>query len=185
MPVTRSKTRLPITRLGKSHPSLIPPSPKANDATGLKVGDLAKRTGKSIRALHLYEELGLLEPKQRSKGGFRLYSEEAVQRVFWITRLQEIGFSLPEIRDLLSNWKASASAPQAMQRVREVYHRKLEEARLQLAKLRSLVRELEESLAYLETCMNCEPERVVSDCLACERHSCEFEERPAFIVGLH
>ncbi len=40
----------------------------------LKVGELAKRTGKTVRAVHLYEELGLLDPAVRSKGGFRLYS---------------------------------------------------------------------------------------------------------------
>ncbi len=39
----------------------------------LKVGELAKRTGKTVRAVHLYEELGLLAPAVRSKGGFRLY----------------------------------------------------------------------------------------------------------------
>ena len=40
----------------------------------LKVGELARRTGKTARAIHLYEELGLLTPAVRSKGGFRLYS---------------------------------------------------------------------------------------------------------------
>ena len=44
----------------------------------LKVGELARRTGKTVRAIHLYEELGLLTPAVRSKGGFRLYSGRAV-----------------------------------------------------------------------------------------------------------
>ena len=43
----------------------------------LKVGDLARQTGKSVRALHLYEELGLLHPTARSHGGFRLYDATA------------------------------------------------------------------------------------------------------------
>ena len=46
----------------------------------LKVGELAKRAGKTVRAVHLYEELGLLAPAVRSKGGFRLYHGRAVTR---------------------------------------------------------------------------------------------------------
>ena len=46
----------------------------AENLTLLKVGELAKRTGKTVRAVHLYEELGLLTPAVRSKGGFRSVS---------------------------------------------------------------------------------------------------------------
>ena len=46
----------------------------------LKVGELAKQTGKTVRAVHLYEELGLLAPAVRSKGGFRLYHPRAAVR---------------------------------------------------------------------------------------------------------
>ena len=44
----------------------------------LKVGDLARKTGKSVRALRLYEELGLLQPRTRSDGGFRLYGADEI-----------------------------------------------------------------------------------------------------------
>ena len=39
----------------------------------IRIGDLARLTGKTVRAIHLYEELGLLKPATRSSGGFRLY----------------------------------------------------------------------------------------------------------------
>ena len=39
----------------------------------LRIGDLAEKTGKTKRALRLYEEMGLLVPSERSSGGFRLY----------------------------------------------------------------------------------------------------------------
>src|SRR6516225_9826671 len=83
----------------------------------LLVGDLARRTGKTVRALHLYEELGLLEPADRSKGGYRRYRSDAVTRVEWITRLQDTGLSLPEIRELLAGWNGGASAPDSMTRL--------------------------------------------------------------------
>ena len=50
----------------------------------MQIGDLAKETRKTVRAIHLYEELGLLAPAARSKGRFRLYSHEALMRIRWI-----------------------------------------------------------------------------------------------------
>ncbi|HVT06543.1 MAG TPA: MerR family transcriptional regulator, partial [Polyangia bacterium] len=91
----------------------------ADSLSLLKVGELAKRTGKTVRAVHLYEELGLLSPAVRSKGGFRLYSGKAVKRIDWIQKLQDLGFSLTEIKAFLRDWEESDAAPKAMARVRE------------------------------------------------------------------
>ena len=150
----------------------------------LLVGDLARRTGKSVRALHLYEELGLLEPAERSKGGYRRYRADSVTRVEWISRLQDVGLSLPEIRDLLAGWQEGPTAPDAMQRLAELYRTKLAETRTQLERLAALEKELEKSLAYLETCTTCEPVRQVTACSSCDRHECHAEE-PVLVAGLH
>ena len=99
----------------------------------LKVGELARRTGKTTRAIHLYEELGLLAPAVRSKGGFRLYSPKAVARMEWIQKLQDMGFTLTEIKAFLSVWEASDTAPQAMATVREIFNDKLRETRETIA----------------------------------------------------
>ena len=64
----------------------------------MRVGELAKAVGKTVRAMHLYEELGLLEPASRSEGGFRLYGPDAVDRINWIVKLQAIGFTLADIQ---------------------------------------------------------------------------------------
>jgi DNA-binding transcriptional MerR regulator len=53
----------------------------------LRIGDLARQTGKTVRAIHLYEELGLLRPATRSSGGFRLYERSTVERLRWIDLL--------------------------------------------------------------------------------------------------
>ncbi|MEA2698455.1 MAG: hypothetical protein QOI66_2726, partial [Myxococcales bacterium] len=91
----------------------------AENLSLLKVGELAKKTGKTVRALHLYEELGLLTPAVRSKGGFRLYSGRATTRIEWIQKLQDMGFSLTEIKAFLRGWEECDTAPKAMDRVRE------------------------------------------------------------------
>ena len=67
------------------------------DRTLIRIGDLARLTGKTVRAIHLYEELGLLEPATRSRGGFRLYEQTAIDRLRWIDLLHGLGFSLQEI----------------------------------------------------------------------------------------
>lgn len=61
-----------------------------------KVGELAKRTGVSVRALHHYDEIGLLSPSHRSESGYRLYTEADVVRLQQIRSLRTLGFSLEE-----------------------------------------------------------------------------------------
>lgn len=63
----------------------------------LKVGDVAKRTGVSIRTLHYYDEKGLLKPSHRSEAGYRLYTLEDLMQLQKIKSLQQLGMSLDEI----------------------------------------------------------------------------------------
>jgi DNA-binding transcriptional MerR regulator len=136
----------------------------------LKIGELAKATGKSVRALHLYEELGLLTPAERSKGGFRLYAPDAVIRVKWIGHLNDLGFSLSQIQGFRSDWQGGATGPEAMGYVKQLYREKLSETRQQITRLQDLTLELESSLAYLETCHTaCDGEsHAVSACAHCD-----------------
>lgn len=62
-----------------------------------KVGELAKRTGVSVRTLHHYDEIGLLSPSHRSPSGYRLYTEDDVRRLQQIRSLRTLGFSLEEV----------------------------------------------------------------------------------------
>ena len=67
-----------------------------------KVGELATQTGVSVRTLHYYDEIGLLAPSQRTGSGHRLYGADDVVRLQQIKSCRQLGFSLAEIRDLLS-----------------------------------------------------------------------------------
>jgi DNA-binding transcriptional MerR regulator len=151
----------------------------------LQVGELAKATGKTVRAIHLYEELGLLRAHERSKGRYRLFTEESLVRVRWITKLQSLGLSLSEIQELVREQEASGSAQFAASRLREVYRSKLEETRTKLAELRALEAELTDSLAYLDACHTaCESELPVHSCPSCERHP-ERPTAPELVAGVH
>jgi DNA-binding transcriptional MerR regulator len=66
-----------------------------------KVGELAGRTGLSVRTLHYYDEIGLLSPSQRTDVGHRLYTAGDVVRLQQIKALQHLGFTLREVRECL------------------------------------------------------------------------------------
>jgi MerR family transcriptional regulator, thiopeptide resistance regulator len=70
-------------------------------SVALKVGDLAKQTGVSVRTLHYYDEIGLLSPSHRTEAGYRVYGESDIIRLQQIVSLRQIGFSLEQIRDCL------------------------------------------------------------------------------------
>lgn len=150
----------------------------------LRIGQLADQSGKTVRALHFYEELGLLTPAQRTKGGFRLYDPDALLRIQWIDRLQELGFSLPEIRDFLSSLRRDSSGPAAMVRLRSFYARKLDETREALARLHSLERELNESIAYLDGCRACAPQTARTACKSCDDTHHVGQQPPPLVAAV-
>lgn len=69
--------------------------------TAWKVGELARRTGLSVRTLHYYDEIGLLSPSRRTEAGHRRYTADDVVRLQQIKSLRHLGFELEEIRACL------------------------------------------------------------------------------------
>ncbi|WP_026924034.1 MerR family transcriptional regulator [Glycomyces arizonensis] len=68
----------------------------------MQIGEAAERTCLSLRTIRYYEEVGLVVPSERSPGGFRLYTEADVRRLWFIRRLKPLDLSLDQIRDLLT-----------------------------------------------------------------------------------
>lgn len=69
----------------------------------LQVGELAKRTGLTIRTLHHYDDIGLLQPSARSDAGYRLYSRQDITRLYQIQALRGLGMTLAEIGAVLNS----------------------------------------------------------------------------------
>src|SRR5215510_2565465 len=78
---------------------------RIRDVELLQVGELARAVGKTVRAIHHYEEIGLLKPHKRSKGRYRLYAPDAVARVRWLDKLHALGMSLTEIQHIVATWE--------------------------------------------------------------------------------
>ncbi len=68
----------------------------------IKRGELARRSGCNIETIRYYEKIGLLNVLDRSGGGYRLYKIEDQRRLRFILRGRELGFSIEELRSLLS-----------------------------------------------------------------------------------
>ena len=91
----------------------------------LKVGELARRTGLTVRTLHHYDEIGLLKPSVRSEAGYRMYAAQDVARLHAIQALRYLGLALGEIATILEgrNARPEAIIDQQMQalqrRIRE------------------------------------------------------------------
>ena len=111
-----------------------------------KVGELAARTGISVRTLHHYHELGLLVPSYHSKGEQRLYVKKDLERLQQILSLRDLGLSLKEIGDQLDD--PERDAKQSSLEVIERHERKLveelEKKQKLLSRLRRVARQLRE-----------------------------------------
>jgi MerR family copper efflux transcriptional regulator len=71
-------------------------------AETMQIGELAERTGLSLRTIRHYDEVGLLKASTRSEGGFRLYTADDLARLMLIRRMKPLGFSLEDMNELLN-----------------------------------------------------------------------------------
>ncbi|MFB6286997.1 MAG: MerR family transcriptional regulator [Candidatus Bipolaricaulia bacterium] len=121
----------------------------------LKTGEVAERAGVNIHTVRYYEERDLLPPVPRSAAGHRQFTGEHLAHIRFVKRAQELGFTLEEIRELLS----LRADPEAGEEVREKTEEKIEEVR---GKIRDLQR-IEEKLTELAEA--CEEHGGAEDCL--------------------
>ncbi|MEK3992886.1 MULTISPECIES: mercury resistance transcriptional regulator MerR1 [Robertmurraya] len=66
-----------------------------------RIGELADKCGVNKETIRYYERLGLIPEPERTEKGYRMYSQQTVDRLHFIKRMQELGFTLNEIDKLL------------------------------------------------------------------------------------
>ncbi len=67
----------------------------------LQIGEVAERTGLSVRTIRYYGEVGLVAPSSRTEGGFRLYTDDHVAKLELIKKMKPLEYSLEEMGDVL------------------------------------------------------------------------------------
>ena len=117
----------------------------------LSIGEVAKLAGVGVQTIRYYEREELIEAPPRSESGYRQYSPEAVVRIRFIRHAKELGFSLKEIKELLS-LRADSAASCAD--VRERATAKVSEIE---AKMQSLARMREVLLRLTSICAGAGP----------------------------
>ena len=66
-----------------------------------QIGEVAEAVGLSLRTIRYYEEVGVVPPSGRTAGGFRLYTDDDIERLLLVKQMKPLDFSLEEMRDLL------------------------------------------------------------------------------------
>jgi DNA-binding transcriptional MerR regulator len=113
----------------------------------LKIGEASKLSGVGVEALRFYERSGLLGRPARTESGYRLYTEDILDRLAFIKRAQVLGFSLDEIKQIIAEREAGQS-PCA--HVRAVVRRRLAELDERMREMRLYRKELAGALAEWE-----------------------------------
>jgi MerR family transcriptional regulator, thiopeptide resistance regulator len=106
-----------------------------------KIGELARRTGLTVRTLHHYDDIGLLSPADRSEGGHRVYGEADVRRLYRIVSLRSLGLPLEAIGAALDEdgFDARAAVPAHLARLEA----QMEQQRLLQDRLQRLLERLD------------------------------------------
>jgi MerR family mercuric resistance operon transcriptional regulator len=111
------------------------------------IGALSKHTGTNVETIRYYERVGLLPAPARSSGGYRLYRTDHLKRLKFIRRARALGFSVAEVRKLLT---LADHRRRPCAEVRVVAHAHLEDVKEKIADLRRMERVLRETVARCE-----------------------------------
>lgn len=113
----------------------------------MQIGRVSEQTGLSVDAIRFYEKQRLLERPPRTEGGFRLFSADDILRIQFIRRAQQLGFSLPEIRELLVLQRDDG---EACSHVRDLLRAKVSMVREKIRELGIMEEQLAKSLRKCE-----------------------------------
>ncbi|MHA7155617.1 MerR family transcriptional regulator [Arthrobacter sp. TMN-50] len=119
----------------------------------MHIGEVAERTGLSLRTIRHYDEVGLLPASSRTEGGFRVYTDGDIERLLVVRRMKPLGFTLEEMADLLSivDGLADAGGKGDPDGLRQRLAGYLESAAAQREKMAENLRRADEFITTLET----------------------------------
>ena len=83
----------------------------------MNIGDAAAASGVSAKTIRHYEAIGLIGAAARTISGYRVYSDHHVHTLGFIRRARDLGFSVPQIRDLLALWRDQGRASADVKRI--------------------------------------------------------------------
>lgn len=111
----------------------------------MNISEAAKASGVSAKMIRYYEEIGLIPAAARSGSGYRVYSDADVHRLVFVRRARDLGFSVSEIRELLSLWSDRTRQSADVKRIASAH----------IAELQQKIGELRRMVDSLQTLVDC------------------------------
>lgn len=137
------------------------------DGRLMRIGDLAKKAGTTMRAIRYYEQLGLIAPVARTKGGFRLYEEDEVRKLRVIKNLQHLDTPLAQVKAFFDERQHGRIASEVAPGIASLLQRQLEEMDGRVAQYRAMQASLRETIEILQCCSECSLEPGPDVCSRC------------------
>jgi DNA-binding transcriptional MerR regulator len=109
-----------------------------------QIGELARSLGITTRTLRLYEQLGLIDPPQRTEGGIRYYTKEDIRRIKFVLKVKELGLSLRQMQELAEIYRQTKMPDRIMPRLIEILDSHTDAIHRKIGKLSSLARDISE-----------------------------------------
>ncbi len=137
------------------------------DGRLMRIGDLAKKAGTTMRTIRYYEQLGLIAPVARTKGGFRLYEEDEVRKLRVIKNLQHLDTPLAQVKAFFDERQHGRIASEVAPGIASLLQRQLEEMDGRIAQYQAMQASLRETIEILQCCSECSLEPGPDVCSRC------------------
>lgn len=113
----------------------------------MNIGEAAEATGVTAKMIRHYEQIGLIPQAGRTGAGYRVYGPRDLSTLSFIRRARDLGFSIAQIRDLLTLWQDRARASADVKRIAGAH---IEEMREKMRLLQEMVHTLEHLSAHCQ-----------------------------------
>src|SRR5512139_3472530 len=109
-----------------------------------QIGELSRSLGVTTRTLRLYEQLGLIDPPQRTEGGIRYYTRDDIRRIKFVLKVKQLGLSLRQMQELAEIYGQTKMPNRNMPRLIEILDAHTDAIHRKIGKLSSLARDIAE-----------------------------------------
>lgn len=138
-----------------------------NNGRLMRIGDLAKKAGTTMRTIRYYEQLGLIAPAARTRGGFRLYEENELRKLRLIKNLQSVETPLAVVKAFFDQRRQGGAASDIAGGMSEILQRQLHEVEQRILHFRTIQASLRETIDILRCCTECSLEPGPEVCPRC------------------
>lgn len=121
----------------------------------MRIGELSRRAGTTMRTIRYYEEIGLLSPVGRTKGGFRLYEEVELKKLHLIRNLQRLSIPLAAVKALFDQRVRGLSAAEIVPGLQRLLRTQLEGLEQEMLRHRRMQESVRQTIDLLQSCAEC------------------------------